>query len=151
MSHERDITRDDQTNCTRPRRRAAVLLRTAAVLAAMLFGWFFPAEQAAADCGHYVVILNPSATAKANQRAMALSHSRDPATPKPCDGPQCRSRMPGSLPVAPPVTQTVTVDHHAILTAAADLIAPTAVFTSFESPFHLPPAHLPTAEPPPRV
>lgn len=129
----------------------ARLLRPAIVTAAMLVGWVFATGSAAADCGDYIVILNPSPAARAHQQAMARQHpTHNPLAPKPCDGPQCRAKPPVSLPATPPTAPNTGPDVQAVLPGEVALHSSTLWSLGFDRALHFTSVCLPTDEPPPR-
>jgi len=56
---------------------------------AILTAWCFCPTRAQADCGHYVVVVNPSAEYLRNRPIEYPVQSANPACP--CQGPQCRA------------------------------------------------------------
>src|ERR1051325_10218527 len=72
----------------------------------ILATWCLSPTRAQADCGHYVVVMNPSTEYLRNRPIEHPVQSDNPACP--CHGPQCRAS--DSVP-AMPVTAQITPDY----------------------------------------
>src|SRR4051812_18071126 len=72
---------------------------------AVLAAWCFCPNRAQAECGHYVVVVNPSAEYLRNRPIEYPVQSSNPTCP--CQGPQCRA---GDSAPATPVPAQLTPD-----------------------------------------
>jgi hypothetical protein len=91
---------------------------------AILAAWCLFPTRAQANCGHYVVVVNPSAEYLRNRPIEHPMQSGNPACP--CHGPQCRAS--DSTP-AMPVPAQITPDYGMMLVANGEASA-SALFGS---------------------
>jgi hypothetical protein len=113
---------------------------------ALVTTWCICPSHAQADCGQYVIVLNPSAEYLRN-RPIEQPMNEHPACP--CNGPQCRSS--DQTPPMPAPAQ-ITPDFGVLLSAQGEVTASTLLGNSSLDNWSInSEAHLLSVDPPPRT